>query len=187
MIPADASLADLGNVLLVAFDWEGYRMQQFELGNRREGGRTFRPRESRFDDGDDGCEDAELVAVGDIIGTKGDTLLWRYDFGDDWEHRIVCEGAVEAADRLVHCKSGRRAAPPEDCGGVYGYYGLLDILADPTHEEHAEMLEWTGGPIDPEEFSAGELERVLASIPIEGVEDYGERMGWPPGATRPPR
>ena len=53
------------------------------------------------------------------------------------------------------------ACPLEDCGGVYGYYNLLEILKDPTHEEHEDMLEWAGGEIDPEEFSVEEVNALL--------------------------
>lgn len=42
---------------------------------------------------------------------------------------------------------GRRAAPPDDCGGIYGHYRLLEILGDPAHPEHAEMADWLG--LDP--------------------------------------
>lgn len=34
------------------------------------------------------------------------------------------------------------ACPPEDCGGIYGYYDLLEILEDPKHREHAERKDW---------------------------------------------
>ena len=51
------------------------------------------------------------------------------------------------------CLDGRRACPPEDCGGPWGYKELLEILADPSHEEHAERVEWVGewggGRLDP--------------------------------------
>ncbi|MGI8647848.1 MAG: IS1096 element passenger TnpR family protein [Mycobacteriales bacterium] len=40
--------------------------------------------------------------------------------------------------------------PPEDCGGVPGYYELLEALSDPGHEQHAELTEWVGGSFDPE-------------------------------------
>jgi Plasmid pRiA4b ORF-3-like protein len=36
------------------------------------------------------------------------------------------------------------ACPPEDCGGVWGYEHLREVLADPADEEHEEMLQWLG-------------------------------------------
>ncbi|MCC7318244.1 MAG: hypothetical protein IT219_06890 [Bacteroidales bacterium] len=40
--------------------------------------------------------------------------------------------------------------PPEDCGGVPGYYRLLEVMADPKHPDYADMLDWLGGvPYNP--------------------------------------
>ena len=39
------------------------------------------------------------------------------------------------------CTAGARACPPEDCGGVMGYYNLLVALSDTDHEERHDMLE----------------------------------------------
>ncbi len=79
---------------------------------------------------------------------------YSYDFGDDWEHRIVFEQALEGktGQKYPVCLSGKRACPPEDCGGSWGYEELLAILNDPTHEEHDSMPEWVGGAFDPVAF-----------------------------------
>ena len=54
------------------------------------------------------------------------------------------------------CLAGKGACPPEDCGGVWGYADLKEILADPGHEEHEDMLQWLGldcaADFDPAEF-----------------------------------
>ena len=55
------------------------------------------------------------------------------------------------------CTGGRRARPPEDCGGVSGYENVLAVLADPADEEHASMLEWVGGSFDPDGFETSEF------------------------------
>ncbi len=122
-----------------------------------------------LDDEWDDSEDAATVAVGDVLTAKGDRLIWNYDFGDDWEHQIVVEAIIEDGDDRAHCTGGKRAAPPEDCGGPWGYEELLAILADPNDEEHEERLEWAGGPIAPEAFNAGEIDQLLAIIELDGV------------------
>jgi hypothetical protein len=65
------------------------------------------------------------------------------------------------------CTAGRRAGPPEDCGGIWGYAGLLEILADPGDEEHAERLEWLGlesaAGFDPAEFDLAHVNETLTS------------------------
>jgi hypothetical protein len=80
--------------------------------------------------------------------------VYEYDFGDSWEHVIKVEKILPAMPgvRIPLCLAGKRACPPEDCGGAWGYEHLLEVLRDPAHEEHNEMLEWLGGEFDPEAF-----------------------------------
>jgi hypothetical protein len=42
--------------------------------------------------------------------------------------------------------------PPEDVGGVWGYQDFLDVVRDPRHPEHEDMVEWIGGEFDPQAF-----------------------------------
>ncbi len=50
------------------------------------------------------------------------------------------------------CLDGQNACPPDDSGGVWGYAHMLEVLADPNHEEHDDIMAWAGGAIDPTEF-----------------------------------
>jgi hypothetical protein len=81
-------------------------------------------------------------------------MRYVYDFGDDWVHKVVVEKVLPADPRISYpvCVAGKRACPPEDCGGVWGYREFLAAISDPDHPEHEEMLEWVGGAFDPEEF-----------------------------------
>ena len=107
-----------------------------------------------------------LKAVAPRAGAR---LRYLYDFGDDWEHDLVVD-AVGRADPDVsypRCTGGRRAGPPEDCGGIWGYADLLEILADPQHEEHEERLEWLGlesaEEFDPAAFDLAEINEDLGA------------------------
>lgn len=60
-----------------------------------------------------------------------------------------------------HVLDGARACPPEDRGGVWGYANLVAAVADPTHPEREDLLEWVGGRLDPEAF---DLEQVDARV-----------------------
>ena len=93
------------------------------------------------------------------VAKPGTAIRYVYDFGDDWEHNVVVE-QVLSADRRVNyptCVAGKRACPPEGCGGVWGYQEFVAAIADPGHPQHEEMLEWVGGNFDPEAFEADEV------------------------------
>ncbi|HZB50435.1 MAG TPA: plasmid pRiA4b ORF-3 family protein, partial [Mycobacteriales bacterium] len=111
--------------------------------------------------------DERRTRLSDLVGAPGDRLRYEYDFGDSWEHDIVVEKVLpgERSTAAV-CVGGRRAGPPEDCGGVWGYAELCEIMADPTHPEHAERAEWIGGRLDPARFDAEEVNRLLQRVPI---------------------
>ncbi len=90
---------------------------------------------------------------------------YDYDFGDNWEHIVAVEKtfAPVAGQTYPACVDGKRNCPPEDCGGVWGYAELLEILADPAHPEREERLEWLGEDFDPEEFDVSVADRRLAA------------------------
>lgn len=69
------------------------------------------------------------------------SFRYDYDFGDGWEHDIEVLGAGGEQPGVV---AGEGNCPPEDCGGSGGYARLLEVLADPQHEDHVEMRRWAG-------------------------------------------
>ena len=64
---------------------------------------------------------------------------------------------AEPNTKYPRCTAGRRACPPEDCGGIPGYQNMLQILADRTHEEYKETLTWVGGSYDPDHFNPSQV------------------------------
>lgn len=104
-------------------------------------------------------------AVGDLLKIKGDEMGYEYDMGDFWEHQVVVEEVLNGPQEFrLACLDGARAAPLEDCGGPSGYKDLLRILANPKHPEYSHMIEWTGGPVDPEVFDRASVNRALRRI-----------------------
>ena len=85
------------------------------------------------------------------------------DFGDSWNHRVTLQKVLlrDPRVRLPACISGKRQCPPEDCGGLPGFYRMLDALEDPDDEEHDELKDWVGGSFDPEEFSVEAVNQQL--------------------------
>jgi hypothetical protein len=102
----------------------------------------------------------------DQIAAVGDSAIYEYDFGDGWEHELKIEKVISAEPTTYYpcCTGGKRACPPENCGGPLGYERLLGALRDPKHEEYEAMIEWVGGEFDPEEFELDEINEALRQV-----------------------
>ncbi|WP_109007066.1 plasmid pRiA4b ORF-3 family protein [Nostoc commune] len=59
------------------------------------------------------------------------------------------------------CITGKRACPPEDCGGSWGYAELLSIITSPSHPEYEERMEWVGEGFSPDTFDINEVNQRL--------------------------
>lgn len=153
LVGSDTTLSELHAIVQEAMGWEDCHLHAFEVA-----GRTFgRPDlELRMDD-------ESGIALGEIVQSGVFRFGYEYDFGDGWEHELVVEGSVsgEAVGRVPRVVAGRRACPPEDCGGMWGYAELLEVLDDPEDPEHVEKREWLGGDFDPEAFDLGAVNERL--------------------------
>ena len=151
VVPSDITLDRLHDVIQVVMGWTDSHLHEFTVGNKRY---TEYP-ESR----EDGLE-CGRYCLGDLIKQKGRTFRYLYDFGDSWEHELILEDNRYVDPELqsaVECLDGARACPPEDVGGIPGYYEFCEAVKDPEHEEHESYLVWCGGEYDSEQFSAGEV------------------------------
>jgi len=97
--------------------------------------------------------------IADWFSMENRIANYTYDFGDNWEHKIQLEKILPWDKNIEYpaCIAGKRACPPEDCGGIWGYKEFLEAINNPDHEEHEEMLEWVGGEFDPEHFDVKEV------------------------------
>jgi hypothetical protein len=161
-LPAAATLGDVHNVIQAAFGWTDSHLHAFEA----EGHHWSRP-DFGLDEFEARFADEARARLCDVVPATGGRLRYTYDFGDGWEHEVVVE-EILPPDGVPHavCVAGRRAGPPEDCGGVWGYGELLDILANPGHPEHAERLDWLGYQHDPAAFDKEAINQALTDLPI---------------------
>lgn len=155
--PGDIKLGKLHRILQATMGWYDAHLHAFRVGHTSYG--TPQP------DFPGDFQNERNVRLDQIIGV-GDKLIYEYDFGDGWEHELKIEKVLtpEPGVHYPRCTEGRRACPPEDCGGPWGYEHLLEVLRDPEHEEHKEMHEWIGGEFDPEAFDLGEVDAALKHI-----------------------
>jgi hypothetical protein len=154
-VPGETPLAELHQVVQVAMGWTNSHLHEFDVNGARYG----QP-DPDWDVGEVG--DEAKAALFRLAG-QGDRLAYVYDFGDGWTHTLVVEKVLspEPGVRYPRCISGRRACPPEDVGGPWGYDGFLQAMADPAHPEHDERAEWAGGPFDPAAFDLDEVNEAL--------------------------
>ncbi|MFI5145365.1 MAG: plasmid pRiA4b ORF-3 family protein, partial [Ignavibacteria bacterium] len=84
------------------------------------------------------------IPIANYFVNEGEKVEYHYDFGDDWYHEIVFEGIKPKSKSAKYpkCIGGERACPPEDCGGVTGYYDLLEVLKKRKGKKYSEMIRW---------------------------------------------
>jgi len=154
VVPASMTLAELHSVLQTAMGWSGGHLHAFDVD-----GVLYGDVEDV-----DGPVGNELRVRLSSVACAVSRFRYEYDFGDGWEHDVVIEKALTTSVRSPLCVAGRRACPPEDCGGRWGYGHLLEVLADPADEEHAALAEWVGGVFDPEEFDVDATSDLLMMV-----------------------
>lgn len=158
-VPAGLTLDLLHDVIQEVMGWEDGHMHVFSTPWRNYG----------LPDSDLGYADESKVALTQILAQPGAAMRYTYDFGDDWEHDIVLEKVLPSGHAArLSCLAGKGACPPEDCGGAWGYASLKEVLADPDHEDHEELLEWMGldsaKDFDPARFRLDEVNARLSKF-----------------------
>ena len=159
LVPASMPLAKLHDVLQTAMGWHDCHMHEFRAGERHFG----RPDPEDISMGMQ-VENERNIRLSSVLRRLGAKLIYTYDFGDNWKHAIVLEKLLPLLPDMTSpiCIDGSLACPPDDCGGIPGFYELLDALADPNHKQHQEMRDWIGGDFDPQAFSVEDVNRKLA-------------------------
>lgn len=162
LVSADMTLEQLHHVLQLAMGWEDSHMHEFRIGQKTFG--TPNPDERLM--GLPATASERAVRLFTVLGKVGAKAVYTYDYGDGWEHAVTVEKvlAPEPGRTYPVCLDGKRHCPPEDCGGVPGYYNLLEAIGNPEHEEHDEMLDWLGEGFDAEEFSVDEVNQEFAAL-----------------------
>ncbi len=156
LVPASDTLLELHRALQAAMGWTDSHLHRFELAQQRYGLPEM---------GDDGVADERSLPLFEAFEAAAE-LLYEYDFGDGWKHRVRLEQVlpVDPLLRYPRCIDGGRACPPEDCGGAPGYEGFLSAISNPRDERHQELVEWIGGRFDPEAFNLAEANARLSTL-----------------------
>lgn len=148
-VPTSITLQVLHDIVQVTMGWFDYHLWEFKIG-----GRTYGlPMEDDW--GTEPRKVASRVRLRDVISPDTTALDYTYDFGDNWEHRLVVSDVRQGDPGVSYPRyvGGERACPPEDCGGISGFYEMLEARADSSHDDHAEITKWLDG-YDPDELNA---------------------------------
>ena len=110
--------------------------------------------------------DATKTKLSALLTSGTGEINYVYDFGDNWQHRIIVESvkAAEAEKPYPQFVGGERRCPPKDCGGVPGYYDFLKKIASKQGKKRKAALDWYGGPYDPNDIDERQIAVALKRV-----------------------
>lgn len=158
-VPTSITLKVLHDIVQVTMGWLDYHLWEIVIT-----GQTY----GLPMDADWGAAPRKVASrtrLRDVLSPGTTMIDYTYDFGDNWEHRLVVNDVRHgdpggAYPRFV---AGERDCPPEDCGGIPGFYEMLEARADPAHPDHAEISEWLD-EYDPEALDIFSIQVALGRI-----------------------
>ncbi|WP_339251573.1 plasmid pRiA4b ORF-3 family protein [Sporosarcina sp. FSL W8-0480] len=179
VIPGYYTFEELHLVIQEAMGWDNYHLYLFEYGDfiidpEAEDDDSFNsffaPARPKLD--------ATDTMIAELMVKEGDKCQYTYDFGDDWQHTIVLEKILPADEerQVPVCLKGKRACPPEDCGGILGFESMLATLEGPDTDEKTHLLDWLGGEFDKEAFNIDYVNANLKELGNEIEEELEDYM-----------
>jgi hypothetical protein len=159
LVNSDIKLDVFHTALQISMGWTDSHLHQFISQDKK----FYGIKDEDFEiEGFEMIEE-NTVRLSTLLKAEKDSILYEYDFGDGWVHKIILEKILDfdPAKKLPYCVTAKRACPPEDCGGIWGYADLLKIIEDPEHDEYEGMLEWLGDEFDPAYVGRRETNQLL--------------------------
>jgi len=165
LVQPDLLLSDFHKIIQTSMGWTNSHLHQFIKNQTYYSMRM--PENDLWDEMND--VDYKKMKISDLLKNEKEKITYEYDFGDSWYHDVILEKILPVDEKLKYpvCLAGKMNCPPEDCGGVWGYSDMLEILKQPDHEEYDSYIEWLGGPFDPEHFDKDIVNEMLRE------EDFG--------------
>lgn len=158
LVSSSTDFPKLHEIIQVVMGWTDSHLHQFLVNDKRYG--------VPDPDWNDGTITEDGVRIGSLLKNPKDHIIYEYDFGDGWEHRLELEKILpfSTSAKIPSCIAGENSCPPEDVGGVWGYSEFLEAYTDSHHPEHENMKEWIGEEFDPTEFELDVINQVLTRI-----------------------
>lgn len=146
------------HIIQISMGWFNYHLFQFETGD------ICISDPSMIDYRE--ILDSKKIKLNEVLIKEGTEIKYEYDFGDGWVHKIKLEKIlpIKLNQQYPICIRGKRNCPPEDCGGIWGYENLLEIMSNKKHPEYKEMKQWLGEVFDPEKLNIEEINEELIEL-----------------------
>ena len=144
-------------VIQAAMGWLDYHLWEFVVDERKYGvPDPDRPH----------VKNGATTQLATILASGMSEFDYVYDFGDNWEHRIVVEEIkpAETGEKYPRFLGGERRCPPEDCGGPPGYFDFIENITNKRGKKAREALDWYGGPFDPDDIDEEQITITLRRI-----------------------
>lgn len=142
IVPAGITFSQLSMILNEVMGWSGYHLFEVEFYHLEL--RIIENADEYMDIGYGPYDylEASTTYIREYL-EENDWFTYTYDLGDDWQHRVTIEKIFDDYDyNYPQVLKFKGNCPPEDCGGIYGYYEYLDIISDKDHPEYEERLAW---------------------------------------------
>ena len=156
LVKNNITLSTLDDIIQVVLGWDNCHLHMFDVY-----GENYGVPEPDFDF-EEVCDETKYKLNRFNFREKG-KFSYEYDFGDSWMHVITVEKILPVDSKMKYpvCIKGKNASPPEDCGGLWGYYNMLEVIANKKNPEREEYLEWLGEGFDPTHFDVDKANAKL--------------------------
>lgn len=160
-VRAGTSLSDAHRVIQAAMGWRDSHLWEFEADEHR-----YAMRLPSEPDWNERYEDAGAVTLAALVDAGVRRMRYVYDMGDFWEHALIVERVAAALANVNYPQflGGERRCPPEDCGGVPGYYEFLDNIGSEDSAARKSALDWYGGRYDPDDVGERKIVSALRRL-----------------------
>lgn len=160
LVPANVSFNTLHHTIQISMGWTNSHLYEFNIL-----GYCIAKLYEGIEEDERPIINADETTLNDILDTIGETFEYEYDFGDGWMHIIKLENIqlFDPGQQYPYCFAGELKCPPEDCGGIGGFYEMLAILADKTHPEYRDTKRLVGR-YNAEEFDLNKVNKKLRNI-----------------------
>ncbi len=158
-VPTSITLKVLHDIVQITMGWLDYHLWEFTIGKQTYG----LPMDEDW--GTTPRIQAIKVRLRDVLKLRKTTIDYMYDFGDSWAHRLTVTSICQGKPGMSYPRyvGGEWNAPPEDCGGIPGYYNMLDALADAERPDHAEVAEYL------EDWDPQEIDELPIRIALDRI------------------